>query len=331
MDLQKEFEDFHAEIKLGTYEENSTLRDKRDLLISELETKLEDEKIPGTDKKLTFSKLDQGSYSMNTGIKPIDGDFDIDVGAIFNITNEEYDSEKLKELVFDKLNSHNKRSVKYNRPCVTVEYKDGYHVDLAIYSKNNDDIHIAWGKKNSQEKYWYKSEPKKLTQWVSDVSSDSEESKQFRRSVRFLKKWKEKKFVSDGNAAPVSIGLTIQARNHFKYFEGSYLDALIHIVNGMKKDFYDNTQTQMMNIVICLPVEPYKNVYYKMSEPQQNNFSEEVDALLEALISAKNHSSRKEACKILRKVFGVEFPLSDDDDATENSKASPFVTTGNNA
>ncbi|MFX4219158.1 nucleotidyltransferase [Aliarcobacter butzleri] len=331
MDLQKEFEDFHAQIKLGTYEENSTLRDKRDLLISELETKLEDEKIPGTDKKLTFSKLDQGSYAMNTGIKPIDDDFDIDVGVIFNITNEEYDSGKLKKLVFDKLNSHNKRSVKYNRPCVTVEYKDGYHVDLAIYSKNNDDIHIAWGKENSQEKCWYKSEPKKLTQWVSDVSSDAEESKQFRRSVRFLKKWKEKKFVSDGNAAPASIGLTIQARNHFKYFEGSYLNALIHIVNGMKRDFYNNTQTQMMNIVICLPVEPYKNVYYKMSEPQQNNFSEQVDALLEALISAKEHSSRKEACKILRKIFGVEFPLSDDDDATENSKALPFVTTGNNA
>lgn len=29
MDLQKEFEDFHEKIKLGTYDENETLRQKK--------------------------------------------------------------------------------------------------------------------------------------------------------------------------------------------------------------------------------------------------------------------------------------------------------------
>ncbi len=333
MKLQKEFEDFHEEIKLGTYDENETLREKRDLLIDELRDKLKDEKVPDTDKKLTFTKIDQGSYSMNTGIKPKDDDFDIDVGVIFNITNDEYESHKLKKLVFDKLNSHHKRTVKYNRPCITVEYADGYHVDLAIYSENNDDIHIAWGKEHSksENKLWYKSEPKKLTKWVSDVSSKSIESQQYRRCVRFLKKWKEKHFSSDGNTAPVSIGLTIQARNHFRYYEDNYLDALIYIVERIKSDFYTNTESWKMNIDVRLPVEPRKNVYYKMSDIQQDNFYDKVESLIESLKEARDETSKKQACKILRKVFGNDFPLSDDDDLVEASKAMPFVTTGDSA
>lgn len=331
MVLQKEFEDFHQKIRLGTYDEDEKLRKKRDLLIDELKDKLKDEKVPNTDRKLTFTKIDQGSYSMNTGIKPKNDDYDIDVGIIFDITNDEYESYKLKKLVFDKLNSQHNRTVKYNRPCITVEYADGYHVDLAIYSKNNDDIHIAWGKENSKERIWYKSEPKKLTEWVADVSSDADKSRQYRRCVRFLKKWKEKHFSSDGNNAPASIGLTIQARNHFRYHKDNYLDSLIHIVEKMKNDFELNTESWKMNIDIRLPVEPRKNVYYKMSEIQQDNFYEKIEALLESLNDAKNEDSRKEACKILRKVFGDEFPLSDDDDNTESAKTLPFVTTGNSA
>ena len=60
LNLQKEFEDFHQKIRLGTYDENQTLREKRDLLIDELKDKLKDEKVPNTTKKLTFTKLDQG-------------------------------------------------------------------------------------------------------------------------------------------------------------------------------------------------------------------------------------------------------------------------------
>lgn len=331
MELQKEFEDFHGKIRLGTYDENEILRKKRDLLIDELKDKLKDEKVPDTEKKLTFTKIDQGSYSMNTGVKPKNDDYDIDVGIIFDITNDEYESHKLKKLVFDKLNSQHNRTVKYNRPCITIEYKDGYHVDLAIYSKNNDDIHIAWGKENSKERIWYKSEPKKLTKWVSEVSSDTNKYQQFRRCVRFLKKWKEKYFSSSGNNAPASIGLTIQARNHFYYHEDDYLNTLIYIVERMKSDFYTSTESWKMNIDVKLPVEPFKNLYYKMSEIQQDNFYEKVEALLESLNDARDEDSRNKACKILRKVFGDEFPLSDDTDQTESSKALPYVTTGNSA
>ena len=331
--LQKEFKQFHDNIKLGTYEENKTLKDKRDLLIDELTDALKDEKVPDTDRKLTFKKFDQGSYAMNTGIKPKDNDYDIDVGIIFDITNDEYDSHKLKKLVRDKLAKQHNRTVVFNRPCITVEYSDGYHVDLAIYSKNNDDLHITWGKEFSKtNKCWYKSEPKELTKWVSDVSSIAENSAQFRRCVRALKKWKEKHFSDDGNVAPPSIGITIQARRAFCYSSDNDIDALISIARSMKNSFIDQydaeSESFKKSVIVSLPVEPYKDVYYKMTPNQLDNFYDKVDALLEALEDAEAESSESKASKVLRKVFGDDFPLVED---TKKTATMPYVPTGDNA
>ncbi|MGK0272608.1 MAG: hypothetical protein ACI88H_003281 [Cocleimonas sp.] len=331
--LQKEFKQFHDNIKLGTYEENETLRKKRDTLIDDLRESLKDEKIPGTQKPLTFTKVDQGSYAMNTGIKPKNDDYDIDVGVIFDITNDEYDSNKLKQLVRDKLNNRYNRTVDFNRPCITVPYASGYHVDLPIYSKNNDDLHIAWGKEfSSKNRCWYKSEPKKLNQWVKDVSPISEERKQFRRCVKALKKWKLKHFTSNGNSAPPSIGLTIQARNAFVYNADNDLKALISITKEIKRAFVlvwdDESNTTKRKVEVKLPVEPKKDVYYKMTLKQLNNYYDKVEALLESLEASLIDTSDHETSKVLRQIFGDDFPLVEDSKPT---KTAPYVTTGHNA
>ena len=331
--LQNEFKKFHDEIKLGTYDENEILRVKRDLIIKDLRNSLKDEKIPGTDKPLTFTKIDQGSYAMNTGIKPKDEEYDIDVGVIFDIKNDEYDSNDLKKLVRDKLNNTYKRTVDFNTPCITVPYKSGYHVDMPIYSKNNDDLHIAWGKENSKtNRCWSKAEPKKLTTWVQDVSSVTEEREQFRRCVKALKKWKQKHFSSAGNVAPPSIGITIQARNAFKFYADSDLDALITITKAIKNSFSlslnPDTNTFLYTVKTKLPVEPYKDVYYKMTAIQLNYFYHKIDALLESLEESQSEGSDHEASKILRKAFDNDFPLAED---SKETKTKPYVPTGNNA
>lgn len=334
--LQKEFGKFHEEIKLKKFDENQDLREKRDLLFQDLRDGLKNEKIPGTTKKLIFREINQGSYKMNTGIKPQNKDYDIDIGAVFNITKDEYNSAELKKLVRDTLNKGN-RTVVYNRPCLTVEYKtEEYHVDLAVYSENNDDIHIAWGKEFSSKKIWYKSEPEELTTWVSDVSTVDDESAQFRRSVRYLKKWKEKHFSASGNNAPPSIGLTIQARKAFSSYaayDNNYdLTALIRVVTYIKQEFsskYDSdSEVWKESISVALPVQPYKNVYYKMSLTQQDNFYNKICDLLELLEDVDAEESDYEASKLLQKIFGTDFPLADD---TRASEKAPYVTTGQNA
>ncbi len=329
--LQNEFIEFHDTIKLGTYDENETLRDKRDLLLDELKNGLKEEKVPGTDKSLTFKKIDQGSYAMNTGVKPKKDEYDIDVGVIFDVTLDEYEPKKLKKLVRDTLKKRPNRTVDFNRPCITVSYADGYHVDLPIYANNDDEIHIAWGKE-SNDCSWEPAAPQELNNWVRDVSTDSDERKQYRRCVRALKKWKEKHFSSNGNAAPPSIGITIQARKAFKYKEENDLESLIVIAKAIKskfkREFCISTLEFHNTINVKLPVTPKKNVYYKMTEKQMDNFYNEVVELIEALTAAKSESNAREASKILRKIFGTDFPLVEDSKAT---KSAPYVSTGQNA
>jgi hypothetical protein len=86
----------------------------------------------------TFTWFNQGSYEMGTGIKPaVSGDYDIDVGIIFDINHSEHDPVDVKTWVTDALEGHTKK-VDMRRPCVTVFYQRDdepiYHVDLAIYS-----------------------------------------------------------------------------------------------------------------------------------------------------------------------------------------------------
>jgi len=330
-DIQNEFKKYHDEIKLGSYEENEELRIKRDLLLNELMESLRDQKIPNTDKKLTFYKIDQGSYSMHTGVKPLDGDYDIDVGVVFQIDKDDYDSRALKKLVRDKLNKQYNRTVLYNRPCVTVKYASGYHVDLPIYAENGGDLHIAWGKESSSVHSWYESDPEGLKKWVKGVSSDSDQRAQYRRCVRYLKRWKSNTFESDSNSAPPSIGLTIQAKNAFSYKKDDDLSCLIEIAKGVQASFTTSFVPEdfsSYNVVdVKLPVAPQENVYYKMTNKQLDNFYKKVDELVEALEAAQSEDSLNECSRILNKVFG-DFPIIDD---VVKSKKQPYLPTGMNA
>ena len=133
LNLQKEFLDFHENIKLS--DENATLREKREILLNKLSENI-------CEEAATYTTFNQGSYAMGTGIKPEDDDYDIDVGIKFDINKDDYsDPVKVKKWVRDALEGHTK-SVKIRRSCVTVTYqKDNepiYHVDFAIYAGLNN-------------------------------------------------------------------------------------------------------------------------------------------------------------------------------------------------
>ena len=129
VNVQSEFLTFHDKIKLS--EENQELRNKRDILLNKLRKNI-------SDKAASFTTFNQGSYAMGTGIKPDDGDFDIDVGLKFDIDHDDYsDPVQVKQWVKDALDGHTK-SVKIRRSCVTVTYQKDkepiYHVDFAVYA-----------------------------------------------------------------------------------------------------------------------------------------------------------------------------------------------------
>lgn len=325
MGLQTYFDDFNEKIKTD-YKERSELADKRDILLKKLRA---DKDLP------SFEELNQGSYAMFTGVEPLDKDYDIDVGLRFNVNKDDYEPLELKEKVYDILKNHTEYGAEIKQPCVTVKYKkDGelaYHIDLPIYAyedkeDTNSQIYLARGKKYSSDenKYWEEAEPKKLIDEIMNKYSDSEDRSQYRRIIRYMKRWKNIKFSSDGNGEPPGIGITLLAYEKFSiaktynYLEEKYnyndLDALINLVQQIKntfsvKEYSVERKEFLYKIEVNLPVKPNTNVFLKMTDIQVTEFKKKIDKLVDDLNDVKKESDIIEQCTKLNKIFGDDFTI----------------------
>jgi hypothetical protein len=334
--VQKQFEDFHANIKLDDDDEKAKLREKRETLLKTLRANLGDD-VP------TFESFNQGSYSMHTGVVPLDGNYDIDVGLIFDCKRDKYsDPVELKKKVREALNS-NGRTVTIRRPCVTVDYmRDGnpeYHVDLAIYAKRDDGLlDLAKGKENSAPDFrvWETSDPKKLTELICTAFKDANELAQYRRCIRYLKRWRHVQFRNGG--APLSIALTVAAKTWFKpRFETSgkptdllaLLDWLKAILSNFETAYTDDDGWHA-RLKVTLPVTPYSDLMAGMTKGQMATFKEKLEALRDALSDAYDEELPEDACKLLKKQFGDDFKVPEKPE-TAKAVSAAVISTGNSA
>lgn len=334
--VQKQFEDFHSAICFDEDDEKATLREKRDTIVTALREKLGDD-VP------SFVNFNQGSYSMHTGVVPLDGNFDIDVGLIFDCTKDEYpDPVALKKKVRDAVNS-NFRTVVIRRPCVTVNYLSGgeiaYHVDLAVYTNGDDGkLYLAKGKESSAEEHriWEVSDPKELTKRVCGAFEDSDKLAQYRRCIRYLKRWRQVQF--QGAGAPLSIALTVAALHWFKPNFGTSgkpvdLLAMLDWVNTMLGQFtYELSQDDGLHLrlKVALPVEPYSDLMAMRTATQMKNFKEKLEALRDALQKAYDEDLPEDACKHLKKQFGDDFKVPEKSE-TARAVSPAVISTGNSA
>jgi len=328
-DLQTQFNKFHDNIKVD-FDGNKPLRDKRDIIIDSLRTGIKKKAPTNTP---TFEFFNQGSYDMATGVEPLgNNDYDIDVGIVFNISKDNNEPVNVKEFVFDVLNVVYQRNVEIKRPCVRVQYhkagEKAYHIDLAIYSKGKDifgnlngTLYLAKGKLNSlpQYKFWEISEPYQLKELIKSKLSDATDREQFRRVIRYLKRWKDFNSALQGSGKPTGIALTALCYNHFTvekdtaynyitrnyYYKYNDLRALTKVVNAIISSLYWNNK-----INVQLPVRPYNNLFEKMSDNQMATFKAQLQNFKNILDNSTNDSQTTTACMRLRSAFGGDFPTS---------------------
>ena len=334
--VQKQFEDFHSAICFDEDDEKATLREKRDTIIKALRDNLGDD-VP------SFTNFNQGSYSMHTGVVPLDGNFDIDVGLIFDCDQDKYpDPVALKKKVRAAVDT-NFRTVLIRRPCVTVNYisggKTAYHVDLAVYSRDaNGKLYLAKGKENSAEEHriWEVSDPKGLTKIVCGAFEDSEKLAQYRRCIRYLKRWRQWQFSGPG--APLSIALTVAALTWFRPNFGTSgkprdLVAMLDWVQAMLDNFTSEFRQDdgwHMRLKVPLPVEPYNDLMAKRTAAQMKDFKERLEALRDALQKAHDEELPEDACKVLKKQFGDDFKVPEKAE-TAKAVAPAVISTGTSA
>lgn len=341
--VQPQFDVFHSGdkaskpgIRLGRFKKEKQLRDKRNVIRRRLKANL-----PGVFAKYNEPNLvpvfkDQGSYKMNTGIKPLagGGGYDIDQGVYFETPKDgegSYSPLTLKKRVEEALDGLTD-DIRIRRPCVTVFYKENgeeraFHVDLAIYSargSNSDGKdYLAVGRTGDSVdiQEWKVSDPSGLQhELFARFKDDASGRQQFRRVMRFMKRWKDIKFSSDGNGAPRGIGLTINAHHGFQPTYSDYatrkaddLGALQKLVDHMLGRFSNQWREKKQEwghcLIAKLPVDPWSDVYENMTLVQMGTFETKLKELKEALDAAQKEVDPHEACKRLEKVFGSDFPI----------------------
>jgi hypothetical protein len=305
MSFQSQFRRFHEAILLKRFQENAELRDKREKILKRLR-----ENLPaGTP---SFEPFNQGSYEMGTGIKPLDKDYDIDIGILFDVDHRKHAPVVVKGWVYNAVQGHTAR-VEWRRPCITVYYQEGgepkYHVDLAIMAKDVTGGHnwLAIGKQNSGREHqeWQPDDRVGFSEAV-DRKFSGEEAAQFRRVIRYLKRWKDVHFSSEGRAAPTGLGLTVAAFYWFRPTmnyevapaEYDDLGATTAVVNSMLLNF------GLQRLSLRFPNAPHDDVFARMTDQQMVEFRQRLDKFRGWLEEARRNNDLAP----LRRAFGDAFP-----------------------
>ncbi len=316
MSVQSEFLDFHDRIKLD-YDVKAELRDKRDILIRILRNS---GKLPG------FTSFNQGSYGMFLGVEPVgDREYDIDVGLRFDVDKDDYEPTDLKNTIREILKNHTDYGTVIKKPCVTVTYKkDGepaYHVDLVSYvyedhTNKDSQLFLAKGKDSAPDEIcWEKSDPIGLINYINNAISVDKARDQFRRVVRYLKRWKHIRFDSNGHAEPASIGITLIAADCYEESEDD-LNALFGIVESIQNLFTfvrrDNSRN-LYRIIYPMPsslrFDNDTDAFIKMTDIQMTDFKDRIDKLARDLDDVKNEPDEVEQCRKLNRIFGEDFHI----------------------
>lgn len=319
-EIQVLFERFHDAIKLDENDERRKLREKREVLLAALERKLAAE-------SLTFEPFLQGSYAMRTGVVPKDGNYDIDVGLIFDCPPERFpDPVALKVLVRDALRGGN-RTVTIRRACVTVTYmrkgEPEYHVDLALYLKSpNGRVLLAKGREFSsdEQREWAPSAPQELTQHVCS-KFEGEDQAQFRRCIRYLKRWRDENFSS---GAPLSVALTLASATWFeprRTEDGKYVDleAMHSLVKKMRGSFEIGWSAK--RLVVPLPGPVKADLMSGLTDAQMRVFDQRLKSLQQELEKCFGDVPIVVSAATIASQFGPDFPmLTEVTTGTENSR-----------
>ena len=336
--LYEEFENFSQKILLSNH---NGLKSKRDILEADLKNKLpkilEDEEITILNKSdLKF--IDQGSWApgIKTSIKPKkqsengNKTFDRDVAIIIPLDiNVNNDPRIIKKIIRDILKIDGKRFPEIKNPCVTVNYsKEGdeiYHIDFPIYAKDlGGNLYLAKGKEFSSTYEWEQADPEGLNEYFRN-HYEFEEGNQKRRIVRYIKQWKQEKYIcNNGSQIPPSIGLTLLVCNSFQpVFENGYWDdlkALYYVLQSILNKFVLYPDGNV-DITCSLPRKPYSDVFFKMRNSQEHlkTFYNRLKNFAANIENAYNAEHAHEAAKYIVKSLGDQFEIPEKQAKLDNS------------
>lgn len=322
-DLQKHFENFYDAIRVD-FDSLALLREKRDIVLEKIAKSLKDAERPG------FERLLQGSYKMKTGVLPLSGvEFDIDIGLVFTFDAELPAASEPREWVYEAIKQHTE-NVAEKMPCVRVAYKDSppYHLDLVVYGKVGDgDMSLA------TKDGWISADPKKLLAHVEDIQAKFNDTEggtsidQFRRVVRYLKRWGDVRLPGDSKEKPTGLAYTLlagQALERTVTFDGAPDDS-----SALAK--LARYACNSSRVSASKPTPEYEDMFIRISADQMKILKEDFGKLADAIDSARLEPDPHEACTTLVTVFGDDFPVPPKDSGGKKTSSPAIVPSSSSA
>ena len=339
MTIQKKFLEFNKNIHL-TREESvySDARKKDDSILAKIKERFKEEGYP------VVSDFIQGALSTFTAIKEQSEDFDIDRGIVIDADKAPDNPLKPKEVILDILEQRGFENATIKKPCVTADYKnDNLHIDIPIYKRDSyGNYQLAVGKSNST-KEWSDSDPIGLRDWINDFDMylyyKDEHRDQFRRLVRYIKKWRNHQFSDSIKKKIFSIGLTVMFKEKFQPSindEGIADDvqALRNTINAiLRADYFIPQDDNKYKIRIDLPVTPYRDIYDgKGSSERGTQLYNRLNRLVDKLNEVSDPSmDLSKQCEIMNKQFGDQFPtvaVTEKNFTESNDSSNIFLSAG---
>ena len=300
--LQTQLEKFHQNIKV---DDNQTLREKREIICDKIKEYL---RIRGKNYPIP-EVLNQGSYIYGVGIRPLSGDFDIDVGLIFNIKSTEHSAKQIRELVFNTIKNHTS-DVENKGPCIRIKYEKGYHVDLVCYAKYKNSEQIEDFQLAHRNGSWIPSNPKRIKEYIQTSREKFKNTKnsigadQLQRVVRFLKRWIDLMYLKESDNKPTGLAILLYC---IKVLTSSVYDS-----QGRSDDLqaliYINEQVRKSNRIIAHKPDTREDVFQKISNSDMKKLILKFQQLYNTLLDARNCNNLKTACELMREQFGDDFP-----------------------
>ena len=329
-DVQKYFEQFHGAIRTD-YDSDQKLREKREIVLDKITRRLRDANRP------SFYVLHQGSYSKDarTGVKTIeDLRYDIDIGLRFAITEAEYTAQEVRGWVWEAVEDHT-QDVQDKGPCIRVIYAEGFHLDLVSYAHWTDDGGREQYRLAHKDNSWRQTDPPGLLKCIRDarepfgqLTDSATSTDQFRRVVRYLKRWNDVQIPMESADKPTGLGYTLLCRDRLVptyTWDGNSDD------RKALRNLASFAETQLGRISAHKPTPEYEDLFGRLSEVAMDKLKSRFADMRSALDDADAEVDPVKACKRLREVFGLDFPVPNPPDTAKKTSAPAIVTSSYSA
>ena len=348
MGIQSHLEKFHNKIKLGHQdEEYKKARDRDDSITAEVK------KAFTESNHAVIEDFIQGSLAPNValGVKPLNGDHDIDRAIVISEANAPENPVDPKKVALKVLEDRGFKNAKIKRPCVTADYtSESLHIDYPVYKEDSGVYYLAVGKNGSDEanRRWEMSDPHGLLEWIADTSTYGNEATtyqpQFRRCIRYLKRWREVRFNPDVARKVYSIGLTVLMKTNFvpRLSPDGKPDDLLSLRDTVEQILnsgcFQPSSEDKFRIRVYLPKAPHRDIFTNSSIDTGTQLRNKLTRLSSKLTAALKETDERKQCVLLNEVFGDDFVVPEVNSnsslikpATKASKTQPPAVSFSNS